>query len=348
MIFVGDISLPEKDAIKLIDFPEELLRQKWIGNLEGALVEDSSDLRKRLIVYNDIEAFYQLTKYFDFHGFLLANNHIFDCGKIERTNAILKELNLSSVGITNKKTDNVEFMEFRENGQSYIVLNFGWEVIQCEIAKNGKGGVEPLEISHVVNSFKNIASRYRGHKIIVTFHWNYELEAYPHPRERELSKYLIDLGAAAIIGGHPHRIGGFEVYKDRPIVFSLGNWLFAQNYYNQGKLKFPDFCNKELALEYNLNTNKIKFHFFEYNRKEATLTYLNTENIDSRTMSDLTPYRNMEDSQYSKWYTKHRFHKKKGLPIYYWNDSNAIIACKDFVVRFRDLLIKLVFALKLK
>ena len=37
---------------------------------------------------------------------------------------------------------------------------------------------------------------------------------------------FIDYGADGVIGTHPHCPQGWEVYKDKPIFYSLGNFLF--------------------------------------------------------------------------------------------------------------------------
>src|SRR5690606_22115365 len=165
--------------------------------------------------------------------------------------------------------------------------------------------------------------------IILFFHWNYELEAYPHPRERELAKYLIDIGAAGVIGCHSHRVGGVEFYKDKPIVYSLGNWMFFQSFYHEGKISFPDFCNLELAFEWDFQTESLMFHFFEYNKETSTLSYVKTEDKNGETLKNLTPFRDMSDEEYKKWYRLNRFHRNKGLPIYYFNDSNLLVKIKN-------------------
>jgi poly-gamma-glutamate synthesis protein (capsule biosynthesis protein) len=44
-----------------------------------------------------------------------------------------------------------------------------------------------------------------------------------------LGKQLIDCGADAIIGHHPHVIQDIWRYKNKPIIYSLGNFLFDMN-----------------------------------------------------------------------------------------------------------------------
>ena len=37
---------------------------------------------------------------------------------------------------------------------------------------------------------------------------------------------MIDAGADMVVGGHPHVTQGAEIYQGKPIVYSLGNFLF--------------------------------------------------------------------------------------------------------------------------
>jgi poly-gamma-glutamate synthesis protein (capsule biosynthesis protein) len=62
--------------------------------------------------------------------------------------------------------------------------------------------------------------------VLPFFHWGWENEAGPSARQRELAHELIDAGADAIIGAHPHVTQGAEMYRGKPIVYSLGNFLF--------------------------------------------------------------------------------------------------------------------------
>ena len=40
---------------------------------------------------------------------------------------------------------------------------------------------------------------------------------------------MIDQGVDGIFGHHPHIINGFEVYKNKPIFYSLGNFFFLKS-----------------------------------------------------------------------------------------------------------------------
>ncbi|WP_352419524.1 CapA family protein [Proteiniborus sp.] len=63
--------------------------------------------------------------------------------------------------------------------------------------------------------------------LIVTLHWGIERADYPRDNDVAIAKELIDNGADCIMGHHPHVLQGIEFYKDRPIVYSLGNFVFG-------------------------------------------------------------------------------------------------------------------------
>lgn len=64
--------------------------------------------------------------------------------------------------------------------------------------------------------------------ILVSVHTGVEYATKPQPEMVELSHKLIDAGADAIIGHHPHVPQPIEIYNDKPIFYSLGNFAFWQ------------------------------------------------------------------------------------------------------------------------
>ena len=44
--------------------------------------------------------------------------------------------------------------------------------------------------------------------------------------QRQLARLMIDAGADAVVGGHPHVTQDTETYRGKPIIYSLGNFLF--------------------------------------------------------------------------------------------------------------------------
>jgi poly-gamma-glutamate capsule biosynthesis protein CapA/YwtB (metallophosphatase superfamily) len=69
--------------------------------------------------------------------------------------------------------------------------------------------------------------------LFVFIHWGVEKNNLPEEWQRRFARDMIDAGADGIIGSHPHVLQGFEYYQDKPIAYSLGNFLFPN--YVSGK-----------------------------------------------------------------------------------------------------------------
>jgi poly-gamma-glutamate capsule biosynthesis protein CapA/YwtB (metallophosphatase superfamily) len=61
--------------------------------------------------------------------------------------------------------------------------------------------------------------------LLVIVHWGKEFRPV-RPAQERLGRLAIDLGADAVLGHHPHSVQDVEVYRGRPILYSLGNFVF--------------------------------------------------------------------------------------------------------------------------
>ena len=77
--------------------------------------------------------------------------------------------------------------------------------------------------------------------VIVNMHWGREYEHQYNKRQQEIAQALVDRGADMIIGHHPHVVQGMEIYHNKPIFYSLGNFIFDQY--------FSADTQEELAVE---------------------------------------------------------------------------------------------------
>lgn len=71
--------------------------------------------------------------------------------------------------------------------------------------------------------------------VIVGFHWGLEYQKEPTSRQKELAHAAIDAGADLVIGSHPHWVQTKEIYKDKLIYYSLGNFIFDQEWSQETK-----------------------------------------------------------------------------------------------------------------
>lgn len=65
--------------------------------------------------------------------------------------------------------------------------------------------------------------------VVVVMHWSTEFSNQAAPVCVEAGHGLIDAGADLVIGHHPHVLQGVEIYQDKYIVYSLGNFAFGAN-----------------------------------------------------------------------------------------------------------------------
>ncbi|MBB1343943.1 CapA family protein [Pseudoalteromonas sp. SR45-6] len=339
MIFLGDIAIGSKVDLECPDF---FRNKKFIANLEGSLVKNVSDYVGSRVVVNDYDAIKLHSESCDV-TYSICNNHILDNGNINETIENLHSIDVDFFGAGRNLNEASEPLELDD----VIVLNFGWSIVECPEANTHKPGVNPLKDAYVINEFKKYKNRNPNKKIIVFFHWDYELEAYPMPSQRALAHNLIDLGCDCIVGTHSHRVQGAEIYKGKPIIYSLGNWLFQQDFFISGRLAFPRFCDLQLAFEFSLDGEHL-CHFFKYNKQDQKVDFYKTENLmNSSIMNELTPFSGFSFKEYDLWFSKNRYHKKL-IPVYFSRESRAMVFFKNKYNRLRTFLISVLVKAKVK
>ena len=72
--------------------------------------------------------------------------------------------------------------------------------------------------------------------VIPYFHWGKEGSTVVQEYQIRLAHLCIDLGCKAVLGAHPHRFQAVEVYRDAPIFYSLGNFVYGGRKDPQDKL----------------------------------------------------------------------------------------------------------------
>ena len=76
----------------------------------------------------------------------------------------------------------------------------------------------------------NLPKKNQNEHWIISVHWGDEYLNTPSEEQLELSKKLIDSGFDLIIGHHSHTLQPVEYYKEKLIIYSLGNFIFDQNF----------------------------------------------------------------------------------------------------------------------
>ena len=65
--------------------------------------------------------------------------------------------------------------------------------------------------------------------VVVYVHWGVEKSTIPEDYQRTMGRQYIDAGADLVIGAHPHVLQEIEYYQGKPIVYSLGNFVFGSS-----------------------------------------------------------------------------------------------------------------------
>jgi hypothetical protein len=157
----------------------------------------------------------------------LANNHAMDyqrAGLIE-TNQTLKKAGIQSIGAGEdiKSARRPVVMDVKGKKVAYL----GYYDADLHAATEKSAGTNPRHNDRVAADIK--ALRGQVDWIVVNYHWGEELAKYPGDWQIDLARFTVDQGADLVVGHHPHVLQGAEVYKGRPIVYSLGNFIFGGN-----------------------------------------------------------------------------------------------------------------------
>lgn len=212
----------------------------------------------------------------------LANNHIGDYGKgaVLDTIELLKENNIMYSGAGKNIEKAYEAFYLKKDGIIVSVLSvceneFG---IATE-TEPGSAGYNPRQILKAIKKEK-ACSDY----VIVVFHGGNEFNPLPSPDTVNRYRFICDIGADAVIAGHTHCPQGYEIYDGKPIVYSMGNFLFASGserdendswYY--GYMSVLDIDNNSISLEvipYKFNKTATQITVFEGEDKEKMYKYI--------------------------------------------------------------------------
>lgn len=91
--------------------------------------------------------------------------------------------------------------------------------------------------------------------VVVALHWGIERMTVPTPYQVALAHACIDAGADVVWGHHPHVLQGAELYKGKPILYSMGNLISKKEgptglvrlYFEGGKFKRFRFLPCQIA-----------------------------------------------------------------------------------------------------
>jgi poly-gamma-glutamate synthesis protein (capsule biosynthesis protein) len=186
-----------------------------IGNLEGPITTRATHASPNgPLLFNFDPGSTPILKQIGFSALSLANNHTYNQGKsgFTETKEHLKNAGLEVFGHPREVNAN-DVLKIQMHGHRYAFV--GWNMIEVDDPATEALLALIRELDQSVD------------RIVVLPHWGAEYRSQT-TTQVESAHALIEAGADLIVGAHPHVVQGVEVFENRPILYSLGNFIFDQ------------------------------------------------------------------------------------------------------------------------
>jgi hypothetical protein len=234
LIAVGDIMLGgrarRRVRLRGPDYPFAavlpLLRRTSIvvGNLEGPLARRAEREKRNFSYRVRPDSTGPLVRA-GVNVLTLANNHLVDCGRhgVLETIEAVEAAGICRIGAGRGIRDAHRPAILQASGLRIGLLGYYWNR-RCAATDTLPGSAMDTP-ECLAADIRNL--RWQADRVVVTFHWGIPYEREPLPEDRSKARLAIDLGADVAIGHHPHVIQPFEIYRDKPIFYSVGNFTFG-------------------------------------------------------------------------------------------------------------------------
>lgn len=160
----------------------------------------------------------------------LANNHSIDYGRtgLKDTVVNLNKYQVDAFGYGNSAGQALESKIIELQGIKIAFIGAVCFPLEGYIYLPDNFDVGRWDAQLLGNQIKD--AKLKADIVVVSLHWGIEFSHYPTSNQTQIGHYCIDQGADLVIGHHPHVIQGMEIYNNRPICYSLGNFIFDQSF----------------------------------------------------------------------------------------------------------------------
>ena len=234
LVAVGDVMLGERGTRCIdhhgLDYPFNavvpLFRRASIvlANQEGPFAETAAK-QTRNFTYKVNPKHAKILRRAAINIVTLANNHLLDCGRrgVLETFKVLKRQGIAYIGagVDREAAHGPAIM--RAGRFTVGLLGYYWNR-RTAATRSLPGSAMDLP-QRVATDIKRL--RPLVDWVVVTVHWGVPYERIPTQEDRAKARFAIDCGADIVIGHHPHIVQPFEVYRGRPIFYSVGNFAFG-------------------------------------------------------------------------------------------------------------------------
>jgi poly-gamma-glutamate capsule biosynthesis protein CapA/YwtB (metallophosphatase superfamily) len=199
-----------------------------IGNLECVIATTGSAGRKNYTFRAHPRTLPVLKRHFD--AVALANNHSGDYGReaFAEMLGLLKEAGLAQFGGGHNLSQAHDPLIVERKGLRIALLSYSEFMPRSFEADYNAPGIAWSEDEQVAGDIRKARVVHGAHLVIPVMHWGWENEPTSNVRQRQLARLMIDAGADAVVGGHPHVTQETAQYKGKPIIYSVGNFVMKE------------------------------------------------------------------------------------------------------------------------
>ena len=192
----------------------------------------------------------------------LANNHSYDHGAsgLRETIHVLDRAGLSVIGAG---------MNIAEAQRPFVKQISGQRIVFYAMAEREFSeadektpGANPLDLINFVKAIR----LYKQEGIFIVFvHGGQEYYPYPSPEMIRRCRFMVDMGADAVICCHTHCPLPWEIYSNRPIIYGLGNLIFESPH------KEPEFWYEGYLARLTVEVGQVHFEAIPYTQSKNQL-----------------------------------------------------------------------------
>lgn len=225
VLFVGDVMLDRNvaaharadgwDALFAGVMPLFRFEDSIVANLEGTITASSSVAIGDNLQFTFATSSASFLRSLGITAVSLSNNHADDFGSqgLVSTRAYLDNADIARFGSPDNQSD----LSTKLDVEGSRVCLVGYE---------GFIRIDPAPIAAEIARLRPDCDY-----LVATMHAGEEYQATTTTAlQRQAAHAFIDAGADAVIGTHPHVIEPMELYEGKPIFYSLGNFMFDQNF----------------------------------------------------------------------------------------------------------------------
>ncbi|MXW96668.1 MAG: CapA family protein [Acidimicrobiaceae bacterium] len=169
----------------------------------------------------------------------LANNHAMDFGgdALADTIDLLEGAGVATIGAGRNIDEAYRYRILTTGGGVNVAFVGASLVVPSNFAAGsstpGIASAHPPDLARVLDTVR--AAGAAADAVVVIVHWGVEREPCPNDAQRSLSQQLLDAGADAVIGHHPHVLQPVVHTGDKLVAFSLGNFIWEPRQHMSGE-----------------------------------------------------------------------------------------------------------------